>query len=139
MHLDAPNCTWAPLNVTKGLQMYSEIQYLLGGFSGVLIGFTLGLVGGGGSIMAVPLMVVIGLESMVVVARRLYPRALLTPFTDNVVLTEADQRAYISYAKMQRHKGFQTIEARFEDTSEQPAVVDPDPGPVPTRSEGSAR
>lgn len=80
-----------------------------------------------GFIFLAALMVVIGLESMVVVARRLYPRALLTPFTDNVVLTDADQRAYISYAKMQRHKGFQTIEARFEDTSEQPAVVDPDP------------
>ncbi len=33
------------------------IQYLLGGVSGVLVGFTLGLVGGGGSILAVPLMV----------------------------------------------------------------------------------
>lgn len=84
-----------------------------------------------GFIFLAALMVVIGLESMVVVARRLYPRALLTPFTDNVVLTEADQRAYISYAKMQRHKGFQTIEARFEDTSEQPAVVDSGPDAAP--------
>jgi uncharacterized membrane protein YfcA len=33
------------------------LQYLLGGGSGVLVGFTLGLVGGGGSILAVPLMV----------------------------------------------------------------------------------
>lgn len=33
------------------------IQYLLGGLSGGLVGFTLGLVGGGGSILAVPLMV----------------------------------------------------------------------------------
>lgn len=33
------------------------IQYLLGALSGGLIGFTLGLVGGGGSILAVPLMV----------------------------------------------------------------------------------
>ena len=33
------------------------IQYLLGALSGVLVGFTLGLVGGGGSILAVPLMV----------------------------------------------------------------------------------
>jgi uncharacterized membrane protein YfcA len=32
-------------------------QYLLGGLSGSLVGFTLGLVGGGGSILAVPLMV----------------------------------------------------------------------------------
>lgn len=33
------------------------IQYILGGFSGALVGFVLGLVGGGGSILAVPLMV----------------------------------------------------------------------------------
>ena len=33
------------------------LQYFLGAFSGVLVGFTLGLVGGGGSILAVPLMV----------------------------------------------------------------------------------
>ena len=32
-------------------------QYLLGAFSGGLVGFTPGLVGGGGSILAVPLMV----------------------------------------------------------------------------------
>jgi uncharacterized membrane protein YfcA len=35
------------------------VQYLLGAFSGGLVGFTLGLVGGGGSILAVPLMVYI--------------------------------------------------------------------------------
>lgn len=33
------------------------LQYLLGAVSGSLVGFTLGLVGGGGSILAVPLMV----------------------------------------------------------------------------------
>jgi uncharacterized membrane protein YfcA len=33
------------------------VQYLLGAASGTLVGFTLGLVGGGGSILAVPLMV----------------------------------------------------------------------------------
>lgn len=33
------------------------VQYLLGGVSGALVGFTLALVGGGGSILAVPLMV----------------------------------------------------------------------------------
>ncbi|MEP7004763.1 MAG: sulfite exporter TauE/SafE family protein [Sphingomonas bacterium] len=37
--------------------MLGTIQYLLGGLSGGLVGFTLGLVGGGGSILAVPLMV----------------------------------------------------------------------------------
>lgn len=35
----------------------SPIQYGLGAFSGVLVGFVLGLIGGGGSILAVPLIV----------------------------------------------------------------------------------
>ncbi len=35
----------------------SLVQSLLGGASGSLVGFTLGLVGGGGSILAVPLLV----------------------------------------------------------------------------------
>lgn len=44
--------------------MFSELQYILGALSGVLVGFTLGLVGGGGSILAVPLMVyVVGVKS----------------------------------------------------------------------------
>lgn len=37
--------------------MLDTVQYLLGAGSGVLVGFVLGLVGGGGSILAVPLMV----------------------------------------------------------------------------------
>lgn len=57
--------------------------------------------------------IVLGHEINVVVRRRLYPRALLTPFTDKVSLTEADRKAYTHYAKSQRHKGFQSIETRF--------------------------
>ncbi|MEI4472127.1 sulfite exporter TauE/SafE family protein [Frigidibacter sp. MR17.24] len=37
--------------------MYDALHYALGGLSGGLVGLTLGLVGGGGSILAVPLMV----------------------------------------------------------------------------------
>ena len=37
--------------------MLDAIHYILGALSGCLAGFTLGLVGGGGSILAVPLMV----------------------------------------------------------------------------------
>lgn len=37
--------------------MLEPLQYLLGALSGSLVGFTLGLFGGGGSILAVPLMV----------------------------------------------------------------------------------
>ncbi|MCU6455973.1 sulfite exporter TauE/SafE family protein [Sphingomonas sp. A2-49] len=37
--------------------MLEPVQYLLGAGSGALVGFVLGLVGGGGSILAVPLMI----------------------------------------------------------------------------------
>ena len=57
----------------------------------------------------------LGLELNVTVAKRLYPRALLTPVTDDVVLTEADQRVYREYAKAQRHKGFERIDISFDD------------------------
>lgn len=69
-------------------------------------------------------MTVLGLEVNVVTARKLYPRALLTPFTDNVVLTDADQKAYAAYAKSQRHKGFQSVEVTFEDRSPKPPPSD---------------
>lgn len=60
------------------------------------------------------LVVVLCAEMNVVVRHRLYPRALLTPFTDDVDLTQADRRAYTSYAKAQRTKGFQSIEVSFD-------------------------
>ncbi len=45
------------------LQTLEPLQYLLGGGAGALVGFSLGLVGGGGSILAVPLMVyLVGIE-----------------------------------------------------------------------------
>ncbi|MES2120663.1 MAG: sulfite exporter TauE/SafE family protein [Pseudomonadota bacterium] len=44
--------------------MLDTVQYLLGVASGALVGFVLGLVGGGGSILAVPLMVyLVGVRS----------------------------------------------------------------------------
>ena len=49
-----------------------------------------------------------------VLARRLWPRALLTPFTDVVDLTHADRKAYTSYARAQRHKGFEEVTVSFD-------------------------
>lgn len=63
-------------------------------------------------------MAVIGVQINVVMTNRLWPRALLTPFTDNVDLTDADRRAYASYAKSQRHKGFETVSVTFRDRPE---------------------
>jgi uncharacterized BrkB/YihY/UPF0761 family membrane protein len=65
-------------------------------------------------------MAVLGVEVNVVLAKRLYPRALLTLFTDAVDLTDADERAYAGYAKAQRHKGFQRVRVTFESRDDDP-------------------
>lgn len=59
--------------------------------------------------------IVLGVEINVVRARKLYPRALLTPFTDNVDLTRADQEAYTDYAEAQQTKGFESVEVSFDN------------------------
>lgn len=56
---------------------------------------------------------VISAEVNVVLQKKLYPRALLTPFTDNVELTEGDRRTYTAIAQAHRHKGFERIEVSF--------------------------
>ena len=97
-----------------------------------IFGLVLGLVG---IIYIAAVMGVLGMELNVVLARRLWPRALLTPFTDNVSLTEADRRAYTSYARAQRHKGFEKVEVTFDDL---PVVREPlldDDAEQPTRIE----
>ncbi|HYY44945.1 MAG TPA: YihY/virulence factor BrkB family protein, partial [Actinomycetota bacterium] len=52
-------------------------------------------------------------EINVVLHRRLWPRALATPFTDDVDLTGPDKRAYASYAASERYKGFQRVGVSF--------------------------
>jgi hypothetical protein len=101
-----------------------------------VFGFLLGLIG---LIYIAAFIGVIGIEVNVVLARRLWPRALLTPFTDRVDLTEADRRAYAMYAQTQRHKGFETVAVRFEgrdgDTHE--IVLDPKTGKTETFRNGT--
>ena len=58
--------------------------------------------------------VVLSIQINVVRTKHLYPRSLLTPFTDNVDLTHADQRVYADAAEAQRHKTFQAVEVTFE-------------------------
>jgi YihY family inner membrane protein len=60
------------------------------------------------------LVMVMANQISVVARRHLWPRALLTPFTDDVQLTRADERSYTAYAKSERHKGFQTVEVDFD-------------------------
>ena len=56
---------------------------------------------------------VLCVEVNVVRVERLYPRALLTPFTDSVDLTKGDRAAYASLAEAQRLKGFEEVEVTF--------------------------
>lgn len=58
--------------------------------------------------------VVLCTEVNVVRAFHLYPRSLLTPFTDAVELTSADEDAYTWQSKAQRLKGFQHVDVSFE-------------------------
>jgi hypothetical protein len=60
--------------------------------------------------------------------QKLYPRALLTPFTDDVVMTQGDRRTYTAQAQAQRAKGFEQIDVTFDldarradDTDDPPA------------------
>lgn len=78
-------------------------------------------------IFGAAILVVLSAEINAVLSRRLYPRALLTPFTDNVDLTDADKAAYASLARATRLKGYQEIEVAFE------------PGPVPARPDVASR
>ncbi len=57
--------------------------------------------------------VVLCVEINVVRVDRLWPRALLTPVTDDVELTGGDERAYTGQAKAQRSKGFQEIDVQY--------------------------
>ncbi|KRE43987.1 YihY/virulence factor BrkB family protein [Knoellia sp. Soil729] len=62
-------------------------------------------------------------EADVVRANRLYPRSLLTPFTDDVELTDGDRKAYAQQARIGRFKQYQQIDVAFERSG-----ADPDGG-----------
>lgn len=57
-------------------------------------------------------------EVNVVRVDQLYPRSLMTPFTDDVDLTPADRRTYTRRAKAERLKGFQRVSVRFDTERE---------------------
>jgi uncharacterized BrkB/YihY/UPF0761 family membrane protein len=66
-------------------------------------------------------------EINVVRVSRMYPRSLLTPFTDNVTLTSGDRRVYSRQAKAQRSKGFQHVDVDFDPPPSEPGHDDPGP------------
>lgn len=57
--------------------------------------------------------VTLAVEINVVRVERLYPRALLTPFTDHVDLTQGDMETYAGRAEAERAKGFQQVDVTF--------------------------
>jgi YihY family inner membrane protein len=65
-------------------------------------------------------------EMNVVRVEGLYPRSLLTPFTDDVDLTRGDRQAYSGQAETQRMKGFEDIDVNFDQGAQERAG----PGPV---------
>ena len=58
-------------------------------------------------------LVVLCAEINVVRVERLYPRALLTPFTDNVDLTDGDRSTYAAKAEAERAKVFEKVDVTF--------------------------
>ncbi|MEU0337369.1 YihY/virulence factor BrkB family protein [Streptomyces sp. NPDC006193] len=65
-------------------------------------------------------------EIIAVRCMRLWPRSLLTPFTDRVHLATGDVRAYRSYAATESFKGFEKIFVHFGEPPP-PAVGDKGP------------
>jgi YihY family inner membrane protein len=84
-------------------------------------GLVLGLIG---IIFIAAVMGVLGMEVNVVLERRLWPRALLALFKDDVDLTDADRRAYAGYVLAQRHKTSGKIELTWDRI---PVVKDDQP------------
>ncbi len=72
-------------------------------------------------------------EADVVRERHLYPRALLTQFTDDVDLTDGDRRAYAQQARIGRFKQYQQIDVDFEKPLEPEPVEERTPKGDPAR------
>lgn len=101
--------TWHGLQTLGGLfvsEVINRVDQMNGVFALVLGLFAL--------LYFASVMGTLGIEINVVATERLYPRALLTPFTDDVDLTEADRRVYTQYAQAQRHKGFERVTVTFD-------------------------
>ncbi|CUU57979.1 YihY family inner membrane protein [Parafrankia irregularis] len=89
------------------------LQYQLQGRTQVygLFALVLGLVTW---LYLLAVVIVFAMEINTVRVGRLYPRALLTPFTDDVVLTDSDRRVYTAYAQAEQFKSFQKVDVSFD-------------------------
>jgi YihY family inner membrane protein len=92
---------WYVRNELRGAgQVYGVFGIVLGLMAWVYLGATI---------------VLMSAEINAVRVDRLWPRSLLTQFTDDVELTQGDRRSYESYAQTERHKGFEEVDVRFHD------------------------
>ena len=89
-----------------------------------VFGLVLGLIAW---IYLLAFVMVMAAEVNVVAQRRLWPRSLLTPFTDRVELTSADERAYTAYAESERHKGFENIDVGLSGPKKRPTPTEANP------------
>ncbi len=99
------------LQILQVLGAYFLAHYLKGASESYgAFGLVLGMLAW---VYLLALVTVLSVEIAVVAERELWPRALLTPFSDDVDLTAADRRAYAGYAQSERHKGFETVDVGF--------------------------
>lgn len=70
---------------------------------------------------------VLGMEVNVVLARRLWPRSLLSVFVDRPDLTDADRRAYAGYVQAQQHKSAELVQVGFADPETGELVIPQEP------------
>jgi YihY family inner membrane protein len=119
---------WQLLQMVGGLYVSHVIQNAseMNGVFAVVLGLV-------ALLYVASVMAMLGLETNVVLGKHLYPRALLTPFTDAVQLTDADRTVYREYAHAQRHKGFERIHVSFDEPPGEPQSV------APTRSATTKR
>lgn len=113
-----------------GITYANQIVSRAGDTYGVFA-FVLGLVG---FIFVAAQIIVLAVEVNVVRVKKLWPRALLGPFTNKVPLTPADVRTYRDTTAATVIKDYQEVEVRFDQPGgEADEPSGEDPGPPATR------
>jgi YihY family inner membrane protein len=115
-------CAWQVLQWAGGYYATNVLRGASATYG--MFGIVLGLLGW---IYLGALIFVVSAQVSVVRTHRLWPRSLLTPFTDRVWLTWADRKAYASYATTETFKGFETVTAEFHQRPPPGTPPDGDP------------
>jgi membrane protein len=116
-------------DVAPGALIAAVVWQLLESFGGVYVTHVVASAGAVNGVFALvlgllaflyvaALALVLCTEINVVRVEHLYPRALLTPFTDDVDLTGGDERTYTGAAQAQRAKGFEQVDVEFQTRHE---------------------